>query len=130
MGLRSWLRGILVRQPRKRAARRASTLITTSGQAAAPSSAFDDPGPGWEELPPYLPVDPREHREAVIIASAIAAGDHPESSVQVKRISMANPEYRRVACIATALGAGALEKSSFTVKRIYRKTTTEETHAA
>ena len=54
MGLRSWLRGILVRQPRKRAARRASTLITTSGQAAAPSSAFDDPGPDWEELPPVF----------------------------------------------------------------------------
>ncbi len=130
MGLRSWLRGILTRQPRKRAGKRATARITASGHAAAHPSAFDDPGPDWEELPPYVPVDPSEHREAIVIASAIAAGDRSESSVSIRRISLANPEYRRVACIATALGAGALEKSSFTVKRIYRKKTTEGTHAA
>ena len=83
-----------------------------------------------EEGVKTLPVDPAEHREAVIIATAIAAADKPESSFSVKRVSMVNPEYRRVACIASALGAGALPESSFVVKHVYRQKSLEETHAA
>lgn len=88
------------------------------------------PASEWDEIDPYLPVDPEKHRVACIIAAAIAAGDQSESELVVRRISMANPEYQRVAVIATALGAGALDKSSFTVKRIYKKKVLENNHAA
>ena len=96
------------------------------GQAAAE----DLPGTEWEELQPYLPVDPAEHRVACVVASALAAGDRPESSFTIKRVCVANPEYQRVTCIATALAAGALSSSSFTIKRIYKQKSTEASHAA
>lgn len=129
MGLRSMIRTLFGRpaQRPRRVARPAQELGT---QAHDPEIAPGYPARDWEELPPYLPVDPSEHREAVIIATAIAAADKPESTFSVKRVSMANPEYRRVACIATALGAGALPESSFVVKHVYRQKSLEETHAA
>lgn len=83
----------------------------------------------WEPLPAYLPVDPREHTAACVIASAMAAGDHPASEFRIKRVLMANPEHRTVSVIATALAAGALPESSFTVKNIY-KMKEEGSHAA
>ena len=79
--------------------------------------------------PAYLPVDAREHAHACVIASAIAAGDHPTSEFRIKRVLVANPEHRTVSIIATALAAGALEQSSFTVKNIY-KMKEEGSHAA
>ena len=82
-----------------------------------------------EPVPAYLPVDAREHAHACVIASAIAAGDHPTSEFRVKRVLVANPEHRTVSIIATALAAGALEQSSFTVKNIY-KMKEEGSHAA
>ena len=129
MGFRSWLRERFSRMARRRGSRRAGPART----ASAPQVEMIAPGypaADWEELPAYLPVDPEGHKVACIIAAAIAAGEHTESNLVLRRVSMANPEYTRVACIATALGAGALDKSSFTVKRIYRKTVTENTHAA
>ena len=129
MGLRSMLRNLFGRSAggRARATHAARTVVAAPPE---PEIAPGYPARDWEEIPPYLPVDPAEHREAVIIATAIAAADRPESSVSVKRVSLANPEYRRVACIAAALGAGALPESSFVVKHVYRQKSLEETHAA
>lgn len=90
-------------------------LAATAGKPAGP----------WEEVPPYLPVDPAEHPHVCAVAAAIAAGDRPTSQFSIKRLSVANPEYRRVTVVASALAAGALENSSFVVKRIYRKTGAE-----
>lgn len=127
MGFRSWLRS------------RAARLLGRRGRAGRGMPAGPAPeaelAPGcpvseWDEVPAYLPVDPAEHREACVIAAAIAAGDRPESSLHVRSLSMVNPEYRRVAVVAAALAAGALEKSSLRVKGIYRKKVLEETHAA
>ena len=128
MGFRSWLRERFSRMARRRGNRRARP----PRGSAAPHVEMIAPGcpaADWEELPAYLPVDPAGHKVACI-AAAIAAGEHAESNLVLRRISVANPEYTRVACIATALGAGALETSSFTIKRIYRKKVTENTHAA
>lgn len=133
MGLRSWLLARL-----KHAFARdghpgpspQSSAHRASAAPAIPELAPGCPATDWEEVPAYLPVDPAEHRIACVIASAIAAGDHPESKMAVRSLSIANPEHRRVAAIAAALGAGALEQSSFTVKKIYRKKVLEETHAA
>ena len=128
MGLRSMLRNLFGRSAggRARATHAARTVVAAPPE---PEIAPGYPARDWEEIPPYLPVDPAEHREAVIIATAIAAADNALSQ-SVKRVSLANPEYRRVACIATALGAGALPESSFVVKHVYRQKSLEETHAA
>lgn len=128
MGLRSWLRDRIAHITGGGRSRRGRPQ--TSAAPAIEMLAPGCPASDWEELPAYLPVDPHEHREACVIAAAIAAGGLPEANLVVRRVSMANPEYRRVACIATALGAGALEKSSFTVKRIYKKKDMESDHAA
>ncbi|OUO21331.1 hypothetical protein [Collinsella sp. An307] len=129
MGLRSMIRALLGRSSSSRG-HADKTARTTVQPPREPEIAPGYPARDWEEIPAYLPVDPAEHREAVIIATAIAAADKPESSFSVKHVSMANPEYRRVACIATALGAGALPESSFVVKHVYRQKSLEETHAA
>ena len=129
MGLRSMIRTLLGRSSSSRG--RGSVAARTIVEAPRePEIAPGYPARDWEEIPAYLPVDPAEHRDAVIIATAIAAADKPESSFSVKRVSMANPEYRRVACVACALGAGALPESSFVVKHVYRQKSLEETHAA
>lgn len=127
MGFRSWLRDRSSRRTQKRAAPNAETPSSRA------QIALGCPADEWEEVPPYLPVDPAEHLPACIIASALAAGSYEKSKLVVRRVNIANPEHRRVAAIATALGAGALDKSSFTVKRIYKKLEqkgTENEHAA
>lgn len=129
MGLRSWIK--------KHTGHGAGANAAVNAKPNAPSGAAHKPSGGartpledaWEPLPAYLPVDPREYEHVCVIASAIAAGDHPSSEFRVKRVLVANPEYRTVSVIATALAAGALEKSSFTVKNIY-KMKEEGSHAA
>ena len=100
-----------------------------SGTGSASSTVGGPDSDIWEPLPAYLPVGPRNHTHTCVIASAIAAGDHPTSEFRVKRVLIANPEHRTVSIIATALAAGALPESSFTVKNIY-KMKEEGSHAA
>ncbi len=130
MGLRSWIR--------RHTGHGGGQSTVSAGEAQAPARTAATPTTAqataaqqdiWEPLPAYLPVDAREHAHACVIASAIAAGDHPASEFRVKRVLVANPEHRTVSIIATALAAGALEKSSFTVKNIY-KMKEEGSHAA
>ncbi|MDY2777130.1 MAG: hypothetical protein SOU51_01950 [Collinsella sp.] len=129
MGLRSWLRERARRAAeRRRGLERGAAL--KAEEAREVLLAPGCPAREWDEVSAYLPVDPREHEVACVVASALAAGARAESSLVVRRVSMSNPEYRRVACIATALGAGALEKSSFTVKRIYKKRELESEDAS
>lgn len=130
MGLRSWIKrhtGHGVAQDAPHAVQAPAGASDAQKPVTAPACAPLDAG--WEPVPAYLPVDAREHTHACIIASAIAAGDHPTSEFRVKRVLMANPEHRKVSIIATALAAGALEHSSFTVKNIY-KMKEEGSHAA
>lgn len=129
MGLRSWIK--------KHTGHGASASAAVTAKPSVPSGAAHEPSAGapapledvWEPLPAYLPVDPHEHTAACVIASAIAAGDHPSSEFHVRRVLVANPEHRTVSVIATALAAGALPESSFTVKNIY-KMKEEGSHAA
>ena len=129
MGLRSWIRRHTGRRDAQDAELPIESRSTTVAGAMPAASASTPQQEVWEPLPVYLPVDPREHEHVCVIASAIAAGDHPSSEFRVKRVLVANPEYRTVSVIATALAAGALEKSSFTVKNIY-KMKEEGSHAA
>lgn len=126
MGLRSWLREHIQQEDHP-----TEQNPPTQATAQVAKPATTQPGDEWEPLPAYLPVDPADHMPACVIASAIAAGDRPESTFTVTNVSIANPEYQRVTCIATALAAGALETSSFAVRRIYKKKSAlEDTHAA
>ena len=84
----------------------------------------------WEPVAPFVPVDAAEHRTDVVAATAIAAGDRPESQMVVRRVSAVNPEHRLVSCIASAIAAGSMETSQFVVKNVYKKKVTEEDHAA
>ena len=129
MGLRSWFLERTGRGQKNRAPSGASaSKETTAGEQ--PSLGNPTPSSEWELVPAYLPADPREHTAACVIASAIAAGDRPESTFTIRRVSVANPEYQRVAVIATALAAGALATSAFSVKTIYKKKDEEGSHAA
>ena len=121
MGLRSWIK--------RHTGRGGAQSSTKPAPEPAAATARPDADDSWELLPAYLPVDAREHAHACVIASAIAAGDHPTSEFRIKRVLVANPEHRTVSIIATALAAGALEQSSFTVKNIY-KMKEEGSHAA
>lgn len=130
MGLRSWIQkhvgnsGDVLKNPEHGPEPHASATPAPGEAPNAPS-----PDEAWEALPAYLPVDPREHAHACVIASAFAAGDHPTSEFRVRRVLVANPEHRTVSVIATALAAGTLPESSFTVKNIY-KMKEEGSHAA
>lgn len=146
MGFRSWLRDLMG------ACRDAGPVGDEDGPASASTGGANVPAASetaaetaretWEPVPAYLPVDARDHLSAVIAATAIAAGDAPDSALRVARVLIANPEHRRVTAIAAALAAGSLEDSSFVVRRIHRlrrekedvkdnaPKALEETHAA
>lgn len=130
MGLRSWIKRHVGHHdaPQTSRAQQAPASVEAP-QSAAEAASSTQAQDAWEPVPAYLPVDAREHAHACVIASAIAAGDHPASEFRVKRMLIANPEHRTVSIIATALAAGALEQSSFTVKNIY-KMKEEGSHAA
>lgn len=100
--------------------------------APAPVAPADTPEQKdeWELVPAYLPVDAAEHRTAVVVATAIAAGDAPQSQLTVRQVSVVNDEHRRVACIASAIAAGALDSSKFVVKNIYKNVKMEDGNAA
>ena len=80
--------------------------------------------------PRTCPWTPPSTVPVVVAATAIAAGDRPESKLVVRRVSVANPEHRLVTCIASSIAAGALEKSQFVVKKVYKKKVMEDNHAA
>lgn len=76
---------------------------------------------GWVPMEKYLPV-PEEERELVgVIATALAAGDRPDSQFKVKDIQVRNPEYVEVALIASALAAGQGQDVELRVKSILKK---------
>ncbi len=112
MGFFDWLR-------RKDAEPEAKAATAPAAAPAPPAPA--QPEEEWEKIPAFLPVDASEHRAAVIAATAIAAGDRPESQLVVRRVNAVNPEHRLVSCIASALAAGAMETSQFVVKNVYKR---------
>lgn len=75
----------------------------------------------WEPVPAYIEAEPTDYELVSIIATAIAAGDRPDSQFVVKKIYQRNPEARLVSVIAASLVAGALDDSQFVVKSIQQK---------
>lgn len=75
----------------------------------------------WEPVPAYIEADPADYELVSVIATAIAAGDRPNSQFVVKKIYQRNPEAQTVSLIAASLAAGALDDSQFVVKSIHQK---------
>lgn len=124
MGLRAWLQS-----------RRASDALSApQGKAteAKPATAANAPAEpqsqnSWEPVEPYTALeDSSEATLPSVIATAIAAGDHPKSEFKVTSVKKANPEYRLVSVIATSIAAGDKPQSDFVVKRIYKLKQEEE----
>lgn len=93
----------------------------TPDRADSTASQADQFLDEWEAIPAYIAADPADYQLVSVIATAIAAGDRPDSQFVVKNIYQANPEAKEVSLIAASLAAGALEDSQFVVKRIHKK---------
>lgn len=78
-------------------------------------------GNDWESLPAFVVSDESEHERVSLIATAIAAGDHPNSQFVVKKIMKRNPEVRLVSLIAASLTAATINGSRLNVKSIAKK---------
>ena len=66
-----------------------------------------------------------------VIAAAIAAGDNPNTKVDIRRVGWVNPEYRRVSLIAASIAAGDRPESALSCVRIQRRVAPgEENHAS
>ena len=70
------------------------------------------------EIPAFIPTDPNEYELVSVIATAIAAGDHPKSQFVVKNIMKRNPEAHLVSLISASLAAGTMPESKFIVRKI------------
>ncbi|MGT2828374.1 hypothetical protein AB6M97_05125 [Streptococcus hillyeri] len=77
---------------------------------------------GWEPVPGFIPADKEDYELVSVIATAIAAGDYPDSQFKVTRIMQRNPEALTVSLIASSIAAGDYPDSQLTVKSIYTKT--------
>lgn len=75
----------------------------------------------WKPLPAFVSSDRNEHERVSLIATAIAAGDHPNSQFVVKRIMKRNPEIRLVSVIAASLTATTMSGNQLNVKRVAKK---------
>lgn len=77
----------------------------------------------WQEIAGYIPVESEEHQFVSLIATAIAAGDQPESEFVIKRISKRNPEAQLISVIATSIASADHTESQFVVRSIKEKRT-------
>lgn len=90
---------------------------TTSVKKQSKISEKDD----WEELPAYVAASPEDFQLVSVIATAIAAGDSPESQFVVKRIMQRNPEVQKVALISASLAAEYETESQLVIKNIKKR---------
>lgn len=78
--------------------------------------------PEYQKVPPYVLVtDEEEKRRVALIASALAAGDYPDSKFVVKHIYQVNPTIKTVSILAASLAAEKYPESKWCIKAIYQK---------
>ena len=75
----------------------------------------------WEAVPEYIPVPPEDYDLVSVIATAIAAGDRPDSQFIIKSIKQKNPEVVLTSVIAASFMAGVSQQSQFIVKNIKKR---------
>lgn len=76
---------------------------------------------GWDPVPGFIPANKEDYELVSVIATAIAAGDYPDSQFKVTRIMQRNPEALTVSLIASSIAAGDYPDSQLAVKSIYTK---------
>ena len=67
----------------------------------------------WIDIPAYIPAEPKEYQLVSIVATAIAAGEFPESRFVIKKI-------------AASIAAELSEESQLVVKRISKQNLEED----
>ncbi|MTD41981.1 hypothetical protein GIX45_25835 [Erwinia sp. CPCC 100877] len=75
----------------------------------------------WQEVPAYIETTSDNYQLVSVIATAIAAGDRPESQFVVKRILERNPEAKLVSLISASTAAIDYQKSRLVVKKMQKK---------
>ncbi|MGT2750010.1 hypothetical protein ACVRXF_03695 [Streptococcus orisasini] len=75
----------------------------------------------WEPVPAFIPADKSDYQLVSVIATAIAAGDYPDSQFAVKKILQRNPEALKLSVIAASIAAGESSDCQLAVKNIYQK---------
>lgn len=86
-------------------------------QVTSPPSKSEE----WAALPGYLPASPDDYERVSVIATALAAGDRPDSQFVIKRILQRNPEAVKVSLIASSIVSADRPDSQLLVRNIYRK---------
>ena len=116
---------------RKDAASAPSDAVA-SAVAAPVEAAVPSDEAMWVDVPPFIDLPAGEERSRVaVIAAAIAAGDNPNTKVDIRRVGRVNPEYRRVSLIAASVAAGDRPDSALSCVRIQRRVASgEENHAS
>jgi len=79
----------------------------------------------YEDVPGFIATDASEYELVSVIASAVAAGDNPNSSFEIKQILKRNPEVTLVSAIALSVAAGDNPDSNFTIQKIQKKKSEE-----
>ena len=104
-----------------------SPSVAAPVEAAAPSGEAQ-----WIDVPSFIDLPAGEERSRVaVIAAAIAAGDNPNTKVDIRRVGRVNPEYRRVSLIAASIAAGDRPESTLSCVRVQRRVASgEENHAS
>ncbi|MFD2306256.1 hypothetical protein [Enterococcus termitis] len=75
----------------------------------------------WQEIAGYIPIESEEYEFVTLIATALAAGNQPESKFVVKRILKRNPEVQLVSAITASIASADQPESQFIVKSIKEK---------
>lgn len=116
---------------RKDAAGASSDVVAPAVAASVEAPTSSDEAQ-WVDVPPFIDLPAGEERSRVaLIAAAIAAGDSPNTKVDIRRVGRVNPEYRRVSLIAASIAAGDRPESALSCVRIQRRVASgEEKHAS
>lgn len=72
----------------------------------------------WATIPNYIEVDEKERELVLLIATAVAAGDRPDSQFKIKKIMKVNPKVRFISAITAAAAADDKSDSQFIVKSV------------
>lgn len=75
----------------------------------------------YTEVPKYIPSDSVDYTLVSTIATAIAAGDRPESEFKVTDVKVKNPEFTKVAVIISSIVATDLADSSWKILNIKKR---------
>ena len=116
---------------RKDAASAPSDAVASAVAVSVEAPASSDEAQ-WVDVPPFIDLPAGEERSRVaVIAAAIAAGDNPNTKVDIRRVGRVNPEYRCVSLIAASIAAGDRPESALSCVRIQRRVASgEENHAS